>query len=74
MQWSAVKINGYFGGKDVQIPVGLSTEHVNALKAKGKAYDYQLFPELGHNTGLSKSTQPVNAAIQWIKNTGDLRK
>ncbi|QNK64085.1 alpha/beta fold hydrolase [Pedobacter sp. PAMC26386] len=56
-----------FGGKDVQVPVHLSIEHLNALKAQGKPYDYQLFPELGHNTASSKSQEPINVAIQWIK-------
>lgn len=62
-----------FGGKDIQIPVGLSAEHLDMLKAKGKKFDYQLFPELGHNTSFSKSPEPFNAAIQWIKSI-DLRK
>jgi dienelactone hydrolase len=56
-----------FGGKDVQIPVGLSIEHLNALKEKGKPYEYQLFPTFGHNTSFAKSHEPVNNAIQWIK-------
>jgi len=56
-----------FGGEDIQAPVNLSIERLNALKAQGKRYDYQLFPELGHNTALSKSQEPVSIAIQWIK-------
>lgn len=56
-----------FGGKDLQIPVLLSIEHLNALKAQGKPYEYQLFPELGHNTASSKSQEPVSIAIKWIK-------
>jgi pimeloyl-ACP methyl ester carboxylesterase len=56
-----------FGGKDVQIPVQLSIEHLDALKTKGKPYTYQLFPALGHNTSFSKSPEPVNMAMQWIK-------
>ena len=56
-----------FGGKDAQIPVHLSIEHLNVLKEQGKHYEYQLFPELGHNTAPSKSHEPVNAAIEWIK-------
>lgn len=56
-----------FGGKDIQAPVGLSTEHLNELKAAGKPYDHQLFPDLGHNTSSLKSPEPVNFAIQWIK-------
>lgn len=55
-----------FGGKDVQIPVHLSIEHLDMLNAKGKHYTYQLFPLLGHNTA-SKSQEPVNVAIQWVK-------
>lgn len=39
-----------FGGKDVQIPVHLSIEHLDTLNTKGKHYTYQLFPSLGHNT------------------------
>ncbi|WP_214227697.1 alpha/beta fold hydrolase [Pedobacter sp. B4-66] len=56
-----------FGGKDLQIPVVLSIENLNALRAQGKAYEYKLFPELGHNTAFSKSQEPFNTAIRWIK-------
>ena len=56
-----------FGGKDIQIPVHLSIEHLDALKAQGKSYDYQLFPALGHNTAIPGSYEPVNVAVQWIK-------
>lgn len=59
-----------FGGKDVQAPVRLSIEHLDALKASGKPYQYQLFPALGHNTAFAASNEPVSAAIQWIKNMG----
>ncbi len=40
------------------------------LKTQGKPYEYQLFPELGHNTAFSRSQEPVNVAIQWIKTIG----
>lgn len=60
-----------FGGKDIQAPVGLSTEHLDELKATGKPYHHQLFPELGHNTAFSKSPEPMNFAIQWIKTSID---
>jgi pimeloyl-ACP methyl ester carboxylesterase len=63
-----------FGGKDVQVPVQLSIEHLDVLKAKGKPYTYQLFPSLGHNTAFSKSPEPTNVAIQWIKAIGGLTK
>ncbi len=57
-----------FGGRDIQIPVGLSIEHLNTLKAKGKRYEYRLFPTLGHNTAFSKSPEPIDVAIKWMKN------
>ncbi|NTE01115.1 alpha/beta hydrolase [Agrobacterium tumefaciens] len=56
-----------YGGRDIQAPVGLSVERLDILKAEGKPYEYQLFPLLGHNTASSKSTEPMNAAIKWIK-------
>lgn len=57
-----------YGGQDIQVPVGLSIERLDMLKAQGKFYEYQLFPTLGHNTAFSKSQEPFNAALQWIKN------
>ncbi len=61
-----------FGGQDVQVPVVLSIEHLDALKAQGKPYQYRLFPTLGHNTAASR--EPVDAAIEWIKATGGRAK
>lgn len=63
-----------FGGQDVQVPVSLSMEHLDALKAQGKPYQYRLFPTLGHNTAPSASREPVDAAIEWIKAQGDRAK
>lgn len=57
-----------FGGKDIQVPVNLSIEHLNTLKSKGKRYDYKLFPALGHNTAFSDNKQPVKEMIKWMKN------
>ena len=56
-----------FGGIDIQVPVNLCIEHLNALQAKGKHYYYQLFPALGHNTAFSNDEEPVKQAIVWIK-------
>lgn len=56
-----------FGGQDIQAPVRLSMEHLDALKAQGKPYQYQLFPTLGHNTAFAKSNEPVEAAIRWME-------
>lgn len=57
-----------FGGKDIQVPVNLSIEHLNTLKSKGKRYEYQLFPALGHNTAFSNDQKPMRDAIEWMKN------
>lgn len=56
-----------FGSKDVQIPVGLSIERLNAFKVEGKPYEYCLFSTLGHNVAFSDSTEPVSIAVHWIK-------
>ena len=56
-----------FGEKDIQVPVKLGIEHLNALKAQGKAFEYSLFPKLGHNTAFANSTEPVDISIHWIK-------
>lgn len=53
-----------FGEKDIQVPVGLSIERLNALKAQGKPYEYCLFPTLGHH--VSGSAEPISIAIHWI--------
>ncbi len=56
-----------FGEKDIQIPVKLCIEQLNALKAKGKPFDYTLFPDLGHNTTAENTPQPFDIAVAWIK-------
>jgi dienelactone hydrolase len=67
---SKLSIPGFwiYGGKDIQVPVNLSIEHLNTLKSKGKRYEYKLFPALGHNTAFSKDEEPVKDAIEWMKN------
>ncbi|WP_300601702.1 alpha/beta fold hydrolase [Niabella sp.] len=56
-----------FGGKDIQIPTGLSIERLNKLKSNNKRYAYKLFPALGHNTAFSDVQEPVQTAIRWMK-------
>lgn len=53
-----------FGEKDIQIPVKMCIEDLNALKIKGKPFEYVLFPSLGHNTN---KTEPISIATNWIK-------
>ena len=56
-----------FGEKDIQIPVKLCIEQINALKVQGKPFEYVLFPTLGHSTAFAKDTAPVDISIHWIK-------
>lgn len=57
-----------FGGKDIQVPVNLSIEHLHLLQSNNTKYEYKLYPALGHNTAFSDSKEPVEYAIEWIKN------
>ncbi|WP_165828947.1 alpha/beta hydrolase family protein [Flavobacterium sp. HTF] len=62
-----------FGGKDIQVPAKLSIEYLDVLKSKGKHYEYKLFPKLGHNTAFSDAEEPMEVAINWIKNVDKLK-
>ncbi|WP_334113485.1 alpha/beta hydrolase family protein [Paucihalobacter sp.] len=53
-----------FGEKDIQIPVKMCIEHLNALKLENKPFEYVLFPSLGHNT---IKTEPIDISVNWIK-------
>lgn len=66
---SKLSIHGLwiYGGKDIQVPVKLSIEHLNTLQSKNKCYEYKLFPDLSHNTAFSKDKEPIETAIKWIK-------
>jgi len=66
---SALSIPGLwlFGEKDIQIPVKLCIEQINALKVQGKPFEYTLFLSLGHTTAFTNDTTPLNISIQWIK-------
>ncbi|MCO5725610.1 alpha/beta hydrolase family protein [Robiginitalea marina] len=56
-----------FGERDIQIPVKLCIEQINALKVQGKPFEYALFPTLGHNTAFANDAAPVAISIHWIK-------
>ncbi|TPG41563.1 alpha/beta hydrolase family protein [Flavobacterium pectinovorum] len=62
-----------YGGKDIQVPANLSIENLDKLKLKGKNYEHKLFPSLGHNTAFSDSEEPMNDAINWMKNITKLK-
>lgn len=53
-----------YGEKDIQIPVKMCIEHLDALKLNDKPFEYVLFPGLGHNT---HKTEPIEISIHWIK-------
>lgn len=55
-----------FGGQDIQAPVAESMAHLDTLRAQGKAYQYHLFPALGHNTAYAVSQEPLEVAIRWL--------
>ncbi|MFL1552189.1 alpha/beta hydrolase family protein [Pseudomonas sp. D47] len=55
------------GGKDLQTPAFMAIERLDAMNAKGKAFEYRLYPELGHNVSPGGAGQSVEDAVQWIK-------
>lgn len=73
---SKLSIHGLwiFGGKDIQVPVKLSIEHLDKLKLKNKRYEHKLYPDLGHNTAFTASKEPVETAIKWVKSLKDTKK
>lgn len=56
-----------YGQKDIQVPVNLSIERLEILKLKNNRYHHQLYPDLGHNTAFTDSTEPVENAVKWIR-------
>lgn len=56
-----------YGEKDIQIPVKMCIEQLNAFKAQGYPFEYTLFPTLGHNTSAENIAQPFDISVQWIK-------
>jgi pimeloyl-ACP methyl ester carboxylesterase len=53
-----------FGEKDIQIPVKMCIEHLDALKMENKPFEYVVFPSLGHNTN---KPEPIDVSLNWIK-------
>lgn len=53
-----------FGEKDIQIPVKVCIEQLNALRLQDKFFEYVIFPKLGHNTNKN---EPMEIALNWIK-------
>ena len=55
------------GGIDLQTPAFVAIERLAAMNAKGKAFEYRLYPELGHNVSPGGAGPSVEDAVQWIK-------
>ena len=55
-----------FGGRDVNVPVQLSIERLQALAAAGKPFEYKLFPESGHELSLPDA---MTTTVEWLKRT-----
>lgn len=55
-----------FGGRDVNVPAELSIERLRALAANSKPYEYQLFPEAGHQL-VEDTAIPI--IVDWIYKT-----
>jgi len=52
-----------FGGRDANIPVSLSVERLKPFAARGKPFEYRLFPESAHRLN-EHDALPV--MIKWI--------
>lgn len=63
-----------YGAKDIQVPAQLCIEQLTTLKSQGRAFEYRLYPNLGHNTGNASDPSPVEDAIQWIKQINNSEK
>ncbi|WP_400263034.1 alpha/beta hydrolase family protein [Sphingobacterium sp. SG20118] len=60
-----------FGDKDIQVPIRLSIEKLEDLKAQGKDFDYKIFHNFGHNLSISINMEPTQFAIDWIKSLAE---
>ena len=55
-----------FGGRDINVPVRLCIERLQALTESGKPYEYKLFPGEGHGLPSAKT---IPAAVDWLEAT-----
>jgi len=62
-----------FGAKDIQIPAKFSLEELEKFKAE-KKFDSRWFPAYGHHLTSSSMEEPVNEAVEWIKNIKPTKK
>jgi pimeloyl-ACP methyl ester carboxylesterase len=63
-----------FGGRDPYVPVELSTRRLQDLIDKGRAnFQYQVFPEEGHNLADSPEQASFIATVDWINRIASSR-
>ena len=55
-----------YGGYDVNVPVSLSIERLKALAARGKPFEYRLFPDSGHHLPFD---QALSTSLDWLMKT-----
>ena len=55
-----------YGGHDVNVPVSLSIERLKALAARGKPFEYRLFPDSGHHLPFD---QALSTSLDWLMKT-----
>ena len=52
-----------FGGRDVNVPVNLSLERLKTLIARGKPFEFRVFPKAGH---MLDDGDAFPATMQWL--------
>ncbi len=52
-----------YGGRDVNVPVGLSIERLEVLASNGKPFKYRVLPDSGHNLPFR---QALPASMDWL--------
>jgi pimeloyl-ACP methyl ester carboxylesterase len=54
------------GGRDVNVPVRLLSEHLDSLAAGGRPFDHVLFPDPGHQL---PENEALPALFSWLQRT-----
>jgi pimeloyl-ACP methyl ester carboxylesterase len=55
-----------YGGRDVNVPVGLSIERLGSLAAGGRPFEHVLFPDSGHQR---PENEALPALLSWLQRT-----
>ena len=65
-----------FGGRDIYVPVALSTRRLQVLIDGGKSsFSYRVFQEEGHDLAVSSRQESFVAMVDWVRaRTGPSRR